>query len=177
MFPSKCAYASSSGSSSVVSSPMRGRRFWAFGSLTCERVISASSTRRPAGPYGTPTSLVQHPCRRVALECRTHGEGFLAAVGYGPTAVEVDGKQADVRVMAPVQRSNAFLDRRERLRRVGQYGFRRACGRCSERQPTEQRLPPRQSSHRLQVTDQPAMLRSGCGRDFFDRCGPRTAAP
>jgi hypothetical protein len=48
---------------------------------------------------------------------------------------------------------------------------------CSERQPTEQRLPPRQSSHRLQVTDQPAMLRSGFGRDFFDRCGPRTAAP
>ena len=23
----------------------------------------------------------------------------------------------------------------------------------------------------------PAILRSGCGRDFFDRCGPRTAAP
>src|SRR5258708_34129892 len=41
-------YVSNAGSTSVVSSPMSGRRFWAVGSLPCERAIIASRTRCPA---------------------------------------------------------------------------------------------------------------------------------
>ncbi|MDT5018137.1 MAG: hypothetical protein QOD39_4297, partial [Mycobacterium sp.] len=44
MFPSNCAYPSNAGMTRAVSSAMSGRRFCAFGSLTCERVITASRT-------------------------------------------------------------------------------------------------------------------------------------
>ena len=44
-------------------------------------------------------------------------------MGDGAAAVEVDGEQANVGVVASLQRRDAFVDRRERLRRVGQHGF------------------------------------------------------
>jgi hypothetical protein len=43
--------------------------------------------------------------------------------------------------MTALQRPNAFADFCERICRLGQHGFGRACGRRGDRQPTEHRLP------------------------------------
>ena len=47
VFPYDSAYASRVGSTRVVGSPMRGRRFSTFGSSACDLVVIASSTRCP----------------------------------------------------------------------------------------------------------------------------------
>ena len=56
-------------------------------------------------------------------------------------------------------------------------GFCGTGGEAGHSQPTDQHASSRESVHRPHVTDQPAMVRIGCGSDFLVRYGPSTAAP
>ena len=121
--------------------------------------------------------LLQDRGRGVRLERRTHREQLRCRGGRRAPGLDIDGVDADDGVVPTLQRRRCvrrFLRADPPVLPVRVWAP--AATAASVNPPNSAwRRDSRVIGSRL--GDQPAMLRSGCGRDFLDRCGPSTAAP